>query len=144
MENLKMNINNSKGLEGFKQVYFPWETTLNVKYYVNKSGVVKSLRNKGKLITLKYANNPLGYKFVTITDETKRRKGETYNKTIYMHRLVAAAFLLEGDYSKLGRKVVDHINFDKRDNTLSNLQIITQSENLRRAMELKKEYLKNI
>ena len=48
-------------------------------------------------------------------------------KKVYVHQLVAAAFL---DYKFQGHKmVVDHINSNKENNSLDNLRVITTREN---------------
>jgi len=53
------------------------------------------------------------------------KKGVTNIK--YIHKLVAIAFL---NHVPCGHKlVVNHIDFDKRNNNLDNLEIITQREN---------------
>lgn len=55
------------------------------------------------------------------------RKGEY--KRFYVHDLMAKAFM-NPDYSPF---VVNHINGNKRDNRLNNLEIISQSNNVRHA-----------
>lgn len=51
--------------------------------------------------------------------------------TIFIHKLVAAAFLGEAN----GREV-NHISADKSDNTLANLEYVTHSENIAHASAL--------
>jgi hypothetical protein len=60
-----------------------------------------------------------GYRFVTI-------KGKTFR----VHILIARAF--KGEISD--GLVVDHINTDKADNRLENLDVVTQAENVQRAI----------
>jgi len=68
------------------------------------------------------ANN--GYLQCTIKIDGKYKKQKT-------HRLIAMAFL--GDVKN---NVVNHINGDKQDNNVSNLEIISQLENMRHAKTL--------
>lgn len=99
-------------------------------YEVSDLGRVRSLPRKwvcgnggvkyhdGKI--LKPHNNKCGYLIVSLY-----KNGE---KKIKIHKLVAEAFLNhKSDISN--RLVIDHINNDKKDNRLSNLQIITNREN---------------
>lgn len=82
-------------------------------YLVNKEGQVYSeLTNK----VLKTGDNGAGYKFVCL-----RSKGKTINK--YVHRLVSQA-LLTGEGEE-----VNHIDGDKSNNKLSNLERVTSSQN---------------
>ena len=86
-------------------------------YEVSSLGRVKSLKfGKEKVLSqgmLRYCN-------VVLCDDKKRT-------TRTVHQLVAEAFL---GHTPNGMKlVVDHINDDKLDNRLENLQIITQRNN---------------
>lgn len=68
-------------------------------------------------------------------DETQR-----YNShTIEVHRLMAMTFLVKPQDGK--RYVCDHIDGNKYNNELSNLQYLTQSENILKAQRTK-QYLK--
>jgi hypothetical protein len=88
-------------------------------YQVSNLGRVKSLKY-GKERILKIGTNNHGYYYVVLYI-----KNSTKNKTV--HQLVAMAFL---NHTPNGHTlVVDHINNDKTDNTLGNLQIITSREN---------------
>jgi hypothetical protein len=72
----------------------------------------------------KKQSNSLGYKVVAIKLSGK-------SKVYKVHRLVAQAFL--GDGSDL---VVNHIDGDKANNHVSNLEWCTQAENLKHAREV--------
>jgi|688.fasta_scaffold437776_2 hypothetical protein len=95
------------------------------KYQVNNFGAVKSLARKKfngyamidvseKILTLN--NHRDGYLWINLSANNKR-------KHFFIHRLVMLAFIGE---SKLQ---VDHINGNKKDNNLSNLQYVTNREN---------------
>lgn len=60
-----------------------------------------------------------GYRMVSL--------GKGHDRKIYVHRLVADAFLAEDS----GRVQINHKNGDKADNRLENLERVTQSENMR-------------
>lgn len=92
-------------------------------YQVSNFGRVKSLvyvtrcsqvkREK----VLKTAINR-GYVYVTLHKDSKQ-------KTVYVHRLVANAFI----QNDTGKRCVNHINGNKQDNIVSNLEWCTHSEN---------------
>lgn len=87
-------------------------------YQVSNIGQVKSLkRNK----ILKPAPNSCGYLQVCLHKNGKQ-------KTFRIHRLVAEAFLPNEDELP----EVDHINSDKTDNRVANLQWISHVENNRK------------
>lgn len=83
-------------------------------YYVSSVGEVHSSFS-GRL--LKPYIGPNGYPYVTFRDNKKR----------YVHRLVAEAYL-GLDPSVKGLEV-NHLNFDRSDCRLSNLEVVTPSQN---------------
>lgn len=87
-------------------------------YQVSNLGRVKSLRfNKEKLLKQEIKK---GYKVFYLSKDSKTKQKSS-------HQLVAMAFL---GHVPCGHKiVVDHINNDKLDNRVENLQIITNREN---------------
>ena len=101
-----------------------WKDVLGYEgyYQVSNLGNVKSLKRKGVLKDrmLKSNINSTGYHNVNLA-----RYGRS--KVLNIHQLVAVAFL---DHTPNGHKViVDHIDNDRSNNILSNLQLITQREN---------------
>lgn len=93
------------------------------KYLVSSYGRIKSLyTNKLKRATIKNT----GYKCVDLYLNGKRE-----NKTI--HRLVAEAFL-ENDNNY---KVVNHIDGNKLNNNISNLEWCSQSQNIKHSYDNK-------
>lgn len=75
---------------------------------------------KGKLMNP--TDNGHGYMVIQLKKNGTR-------KTAYIHRLVAEAFLKKPE----GCNVVDHIDYDTKNNNVNNLQWCTQKENVRRS-----------
>ena len=88
-------------------------------YQVSNLGRVRSLRfNKVKL--LKQSINHGGYSYVNLP---RNKKPLTFT----IHRLVAVAFL---NHTPCRYKlVVNHINFNKLDNRVENLELVSNREN---------------
>lgn len=88
-------------------------------YQVSNFGRVKSFK-RNKIIILKLTVYKNGYVCVSLT-----KNGLSLKR--YVHQLVAMAFL---GHKRCGLQlVVDHINDNKIDNRLENLQIVTQRYN---------------
>lgn len=90
-------------------------------YQISNSGKVKSFKRNKKGAILKSANDGRGYLTVGLS-----KKG--VQETCRIHVLVAIYFL---NHKQNGKQdiVVDHIDNDKLNNNLSNLQLITNRKN---------------
>lgn len=88
-------------------------------YQVSKEGIVFSKRFQRPL---KPFTNRKGYVYVDLFDgQTRVRKG--------IHQLVAETFLVKPDYEC----EVDHLDTDKSNNHVDNLEWVTRLENLKRS-----------
>ena len=103
-------------------------------YLIYNNGDVYSIKRN---IFIKPRFDKNGYKRVSIWNDDKK------NKTLKIHQLVAMAYLdfkLDGlSNSKL---VIDHIDNNKVNNYLHNLQVITRVQNSRRIKKVRKSGLK--
>ena len=89
-------------------------------YLVNERGEVKSFkRDRVNGILMKTYLNKRGYQVVKLTDN----KG--ISKTVFVHRLVAQAFI-DNPHNK---KEVNHIDECKANNHVTNLEWVTAKEN---------------
>jgi hypothetical protein len=96
------------------------------RYQVSSIGRVRSMNYKrtSKIKILKHSLNSGGYECLNLCKNGKPR-------LFLVHQLVAIAFL--GHIPNNLEMVVDHIDNNKDNNTLSNLQVITQRENATRS-----------
>lgn len=90
-------------------------------YLVSSLGNVKTIN--GKLRKVVYdSKNDYGY-----VELWKNNKGKKFR----IHRLVAETFIP----NTLGKEQVNHIDGDKKNNCVSNLEWVTPKENIRHAIE---------
>ena len=91
-------------------------------YLISSLGEVKSIKN-GKDRILKKSKNTKGYFIVSLC-----KNGKT--KSFQIHQLVAINFL---NHIPNGlNRVINHIDFNKTNNNISNLEIVTNRENSNR------------
>jgi len=90
-----------------------------IEYYVNNKGQIKSTKGNDERI-LKQHKNARGYDTVKL----QQRIGRKQELTVYVHKLVAFAFL-PAPPTPYGRRkgcsIIQHINNDKDDNSANNL-----------------------
>ena len=104
-----------------------WKTIPEYEdYQVSNLGNVKSLKFGKEKLLKKYEK--YGYFIVVV-------RKNNYSKQFKVHQLVAMAFLWHKPTGMIN--VINHINFNKADNRLENLEIISQREN---ASHKNKEY----
>ena len=89
-------------------------------YQISNLGNIKSLKRNGERIMNPSIGKTKGYLRVNLFKESKR-------KSLYIHQLVAIAFL--GHKPNGNKLVVDHIDNNKTNNKLENLQVISSREN---------------
>jgi hypothetical protein len=94
-------------------------------YQVSNLGNLKSFWNKTERI-LKQSVNGKGYVKVTLYKSDSK-------KQTTIHQLVAVAFLNHNPNGM--RLVIDHINDNKTDNRLENLQVVTQRFNVSKTQD---------
>lgn len=87
---------------------------------VSKSGKVFSIFNQTLYKT--YVNSVSGYEVLILMLQKPKR----HTKTLYVHRLVAENFI----ENPLAKKEVNHIDGNRTNNNVSNLEWVTGSENM--------------
>ena len=105
-----------------------WRSILGGEYEVSSHGKVRRLTQKQGAVPgriLKHGIGPRGYPAVVVGGGGERRR------TRNIHDLVAAAFI----GPKPDGNCVNHIDGDKTNNHASNLEYVTQAENMRHASE---------
>jgi hypothetical protein len=95
-----------------------WKTiNSSPNYEVSNFGSIRNTKTGNKL---KVATNNYGYKLVCLSDKNKKQ-------TSYIHRLIAEAFISTNLDTRTS--VVNHIDGDKTNNTIKNLEWATYSDN---------------
>lgn len=94
------------------------------KYQVSSFGNVRSLdyRQTGKTKILKPFDSGRGYSKIKLCVDGKQN-------TLSIHRLVAKAFIP----NPIGKREVNHINGNTKDNNVENLEWVTSKENMQLA-----------
>lgn len=90
-------------------------------YEINKNGEVRNAKNKNTIVG---DINNCGYYRVSLYNQGQSKK-------YFRHRLVAEHFLDKPE----GKDFVNHIDGDKSNNNLENLEWVSQSENEKHAFE---------
>jgi len=107
-----------------------WKQTKYKNYEVSSYGNVRNNKT-GRTLTNSLGKSN-GYFKVTLSI---LENGVRKTLPIEIHRLVAESFL---PYNPREKLVVDHIDSDKHNNNVNNLQWITPSENIRKAIRKKR------
>lgn len=115
-----------KGYEGLYEV----SNLGNVKRVGSFRGVNKKYLN-GHFLTP--VDNGKGYFRIKLTANNK-------SKRVMLHRIIAEAFIPRIE----GKNVVNHINHNKQDNSIENLEWCTQSENCLHYHNSKKQKIKEL
>lgn len=91
-------------------------------YQVSNCGRIKSMYHNKVVTGGKYPN---GYRFIALSKDHVKRN-------CLVHRLVALTFINNPD----NLPVVNHIDGNKQNNTVNNLEWVTQGENLKYAVDI--------
>ncbi len=125
-----------KGKDGEMKNDERWRPVVGFEgsYEVSDCGRVKSIprtTTKGGLMNL-HINGRNGYVYVPLY-----KNGRMHNKRV--HILVMEAFTEHRSNGFDPSCVIDHIDGDKTNNHLSNLEVVTQAENDRRSRQKKRQ-----
>lgn len=115
---------------------------INDNYAINKKGEIFRIKYNDKANKKKYEKKlPLKLKFSTDKDGYKRvsLSFDGKPKIFYVHRLVATQYLEHEEF----KNQVNHIDGNKSNNNVENLEWVTQSENRKHCLKYLKPNLKN-
>ena len=97
----------------------------NIKEFPNYTiDTLGNIKNSKTSNIVSQHDNGNGYMFVNLW-----HNGKKYNR--YVHRLVAETYLENKDM----KKQVNHIDGNKKNNTVSNLEFVTNKENMEHAVQ---------
>jgi hypothetical protein len=112
-------------IKGFKDYFIDKHGNVTSYKFPNGHGGTKKYRK------LKLHTGKLGY--VTFAAKVKEKDGTMKIKRSSVHRAVAVAFIPNPD----SKRCVNHIDGDKSNNNVNNLEWCTHSENMKHAFENK-------
>ena len=114
-----------KNFEGYYQISnLRRVKSLDRNVIANKNGGIKILKGTLMKLTRQKGRDEKGYMVVNLRKEGK-------NKVSFVHRLVAEAFIPNYD----NKNTVNHIDGDKSNNNINNLEWSTYSENNKYAID---------
>lgn len=94
-------------------------------YKISNTGKIISLHKRNRNYEISQRIDRAGYNTVRLS-----KNGE--NATKYIHRLIAYAFIPPVE----GKLFVNHVNGDKLDNRIENLEWVTFAENMQHAYKI--------
>ncbi len=94
-------------------------------YLVSKLGLIKSLHTTNKKGNIAFRIDRAGYITVRLS-----LNGKTHSK--YLHRILAEAFIPNPD----DKPEINHIDGNKLNNSISNLEFVTHAENMQHAYKM--------
>lgn len=106
-------------------------------YQVSNYGRLKSFKQSQKGKILKTTNKPNNYISVVLSIQ---RNNKTIKQSCKLHRLVATAFLPNPN----NLKEVNHIDFNKHNNEIDNLEWVTKKENTAHAIKGKPQIINHL
>lgn len=110
-----------RGYKGYYQISNLGKVRSLLRTFVCKDGKPQTK----PMVILKHCVHKDGYHFVELTKNNKR-------KHVLVHRLVAETFILNPD----NKSEVNHISGNKDDNSISNLEWVNRSENMRHRIDV--------